>query len=65
MRSPITNGLIAVSAFFLMLFVILTIHSYERSLNSVQLKTPKTSVADVAIRHPNQDVDEGIVLFLF
>jgi len=64
MRTPITNGLIAISTFFLILFVIMTIHSYEKALSNVQIKTPKTSVSDVTIRHPTADIDEGS-FFLF
>jgi len=64
------NGLIAFSAFFVMLFIILTVNSYSQVVNNTPIQSPKvenlqnralkTNTLDsVTIRHPSETVDES------
>ncbi len=63
MRPPATNAVIAASAFFVLLFVILTLRNFDNALKNTQIST---SVDDVKIRHPpaNQ-IGEGKLLCIF
>jgi len=63
MRSPITNGVIAVSAFFLLLIAAMTIHNSERMLSVSRMA--HNGVENVSIRHPNDNLDEGMNSFPF